>query len=275
MGYIIGSSELLSLFNSENVRICDCRFKLGASNEGRKEYEQEHLAGAVYFDLEKDLSGQVEKHGGRHPLPDLDLFKKKLESYGITNDTILVAYDGGEGSFAARFVWMLNYIGHRKVYLLNGGFRAWKDQGNPTEVNIRSYKQSEYQLHMNEFVLASYETVKEYTKKKSDDVMLIDSRESKRYAGIEEPIDTKAGHIPGAINKVWMNVLDDGYYLQTEELKELFNEIPLNKEIIVYCGSGVTASPNYIALKEAGFQNVKVYIGSFSDWISYPDNPIK
>lgn len=275
MGYIIGSSELLSLFNSENVRICDCRFKLGAPNEGRKEYEQEHLAGAVYFDLEKDLSGQVEKHGGRHPLPDLDLFKKKLESYGITNDTILVAYDGGEGSFAARFVWMLNYIGHRKVYLLNGGFRAWKDQGNPTEVNIRSYKQSVYQLHMNESVLASYETVKEYTKKKSDDVMLIDSRESKRYEGIEEPIDTKAGHIPGAINKVWMNVLDDGYYLQTEELKEIFNEISHNKEIIVYCGSGVTASPNYVALKEAGFQNVKVYVGSFSDWISYPDNPIK
>lgn len=274
MGYIMESEELLSMFDMGNIRICDCRFKLGAPDVGRNEYETEHISGAVYFDLEKDLSGQVEEYGGRHPLPNLDLFKNKLESYGINNDTILVAYDGGEGSFASRFVWLLTYMGHKKVYLLNGGYRAWKESGYSSDAHLPHYEKAEYRVQIKESVLASYQEVKDFTQKRPDDVVLIDSRETKRFLGIEEPIDKKAGHIPGAINKVWTNVLDEGYYLQAEELEETYKDISRDKEIIVYCGSGVTASPNYIALKEAGYTNVKVYVGSFSDWISYPDNPI-
>ncbi|MFJ7636952.1 sulfurtransferase [Peribacillus sp. NPDC046944] len=274
MGYIIEVEELISMSKLEDVRICDCRYKLGSPEVGGKEYEKEHITGAVYFDLEKDLSGQVEEHGGRHPLPNLVQFKNKLESYGITNDTILVAYDGGEGSFASRFVWLLSYIGHQNVYILNGGYQAWKDGGYPSDSSIPEYKQAEYRLHIHEPILASYEKVKEFSEKRPDDVVLIDSRETKRFLGIVEPIDKKAGHIPGAINKVWTNVLDGGYFLKRDELKKTFEGISGDKEIIVYCGSGVTASPNYIALKEAGFTNVKVYVGSFSDWISYPDNPI-
>ncbi|MFJ7745922.1 sulfurtransferase [Peribacillus sp. NPDC097295] len=274
MGYIMESEELLSMFNRGNIRICDCRFKLGASDMGRNEYEKEHITGAIYFDLEKDLSGKVEEHGGRHPLPNLGQFKDKLESYGITNDTILVAYDGGEGSFASRFVWLLTYMGHRKVYILNGGYRAWKERGYASDDRLPHYEPAEYHLQIRESVLASYQKVKDFTERRPDDVVLIDSRETKRFLGIEEPIDKKAGHIPGAINKVWTNVLDEGSFLQAEELKQTYKGISRDKEIIVYCGSGVTAAPNYVALKEAGFPNVKVYVGSFSDWISYPDNPI-
>ncbi|MFE4893710.1 sulfurtransferase [Peribacillus butanolivorans] len=275
MGYIMEKEELLSLLNSRDIRICDCRFQLGAPDVGYIEYEKEHIMGAVYFDLEKDLSGQVEKHGGRHPLPDLNALKEKLESNGITNETVLIAYDGGEGSFASRFVWLLSYLGHQKVFVLNGGFRAWKDAGYPLETNQSKYASADYNIDLNESVLASYQKVKEYTVKRPNDVVLIDSRESKRYQGIEEPIDKKAGHIPGAVNKVWTKVLENGYYKKSEELQLSFTDISRDKEIIVYCGSGVTASPNYIALKEAGFKDVKVYVGSFSDWISYFDNPIE
>ncbi|RRN69761.1 sulfurtransferase [Peribacillus simplex] len=275
MGYIMEKEELLPLLNSSDIRICDCRFQLGSPDAGHNEYEKDHISGAVYFDLEKDLSGQVHKHGGRHPLPDLEKFKDKLESNGISNDTVLIAYDGGEGSFASRFVWLLSYLGHQKVYVLNGGFRAWKDAGYPIDSNQTNNSTREYRIDLNETVLASFQKVKDYTMNRPDHIVLMDSRESKRYEGIEEPIDKKAGHIPGAVNKVWTNVLNNGYYKKKEDLQANFTGIGRDKEIIVYCGSGVTASPNYIALKEAGFKDVKIYVGSFSDWISYDDNPIE
>ncbi|WP_342614089.1 sulfurtransferase [Peribacillus frigoritolerans] len=275
MSLIIEKEELLPKLNSQEIRICDCRFQLGSPDTGYNEYKQDHISGAVYFDLEKDLSGQVQEHGGRHPLPDLETFKNKLESNGITNDMVLIAYDGGEGSFASRFAWLLSYLGHRKVYVLNGGFRAWRDEGYPIDSNQTKYMPSEYHIDLNDSVFASFQTVKDYTMNRPDDIVLMDSRESKRYEGIEEPIDKKAGHIPGAVNKVWTNVLENGYFKKKEDLQSNFSGIGKDKEIIVYCGSGVTASPNYIALKEAGFKDVKIYIGSYSDWISYDDNPIE
>ncbi|WP_141993528.1 sulfurtransferase [Bacillus sp. B4EP4a] len=275
MSFIFEKEELLPMLNSQDIRICDCRFQLGSPDAGYNEYKKDHISGAVYFDLEKDLSGQVQEHGGRHPLPDLETFKNKLESNGITNDTVLIAYDGGEGSFASRFVWLLSYLGHQKVFVLNGGFRAWRDNGYPIDSNQTKYVPTEYHIDLNESVFASFQTVKDYTMNRPDDLVLMDSRESKRYEGIEEPIDKKAGHIPGAVNKVWTNVLENGYFKKKEDLQSSFTGIGKDKEIIVYCGSGVTASPNYIALKEAGFKDVKIYIGSFSDWISYDDNPIE
>ncbi|MGE7905749.1 sulfurtransferase [Peribacillus sp. NPDC094092] len=275
MSFIIEKEELLPMLNSQDIRICDCRFKLGSPDAGYNEYKKDHISGAVYFDLEKDLSGQVQEHGGRHPLPDLETFKGKLESNGISNDTVLIAYDGGEGSFASRFVWLLSYLGHQKVFVLNGGIRAWKDDGYPIDSDQTKYVPTEYHIALNESVFASFQSVKDYTMNTPDDIVLIDSRESKRYEGIEEPIDKKAGHIPGAVNKVWTNVLENGYFKKKEDLQSNFTGIGKDKEIIVYCGSGVTASPNYIALKEAGFKDVKIYIGSFSDWISYDDNPIE
>ncbi|MFY0781919.1 sulfurtransferase [Peribacillus simplex] len=275
MGYIMEKEELLPLLDSSDIRICDCRFRLGSPDAGFNEYQKDHISGAVYFDLEKDLSGQVQEHGGRHPLPDLETFKNKLESNGITNDTVLVAYDGGEGSFASRFVWLLSYLGHQKVHVLNGGYRAWKDADYPIDSNQTNYIQTQYHIDLNQTVFASFQKVKDYTMNRVDHVVLMDSRESKRYEGIEEPIDKKAGHIPGAVNKVWSNVLENGYYKKKEDLRANFSSIGMDKEIIVYCGSGVTASPNYIALKEAGYKDVKIYIGSFSDWISYDENPIE
>ncbi|MFJ7754061.1 sulfurtransferase [Peribacillus muralis] len=275
MSYIIDKEKLLPLLTSNDIRFCDCRFRLGVPEAGRSEYDQDHIPGAVYFDLEKDLSGPVQIHGGRHPLPDLSTLKGKLEAYGITNDTALVAYDGGDGSYASRFAWLLSYLGHRDVKVLDGGYAAWKEAGYPIDSSLPEYPSTDYRIELNEAVFASYEKVKGYTLYRPDDIVLVDSRELKRYQGIEEPIDKKAGHIPGAVNKLWTKVLDNGHFKKKEELQANFSDISRDKEIIVYCGSGVTASPNFIALKEAGFKHVKIYIGSFSDWISYGDNPVE
>ena len=128
---------------------------------------------------------------------------------------------------------------------------------------------------MNAELIAATEEVKAFVKNQQDEIILIDSREEKRYLGLEEPIDKKAGHIPGAINKPWMEGLRSGQYIPAAEQKQRFSDVDPDKEIIVYCGSGVTATPNFLALKEAGFEKVKLYVGSFSDWISYDENKIE
>ncbi|RFU64074.1 sulfurtransferase [Peribacillus saganii] len=273
MKYFIEAETLLQWLEKKNVRVADCRFRLGHREYGRSEYEKEHIPRAAFFDIEKDLSAPKQEHGGRHPLPDILEFKSKLEAAGISNDTIVVGYDNGEGSFASRFLWMMNYIGHTDTYVLDGGFSAWKHKGYPTDAEQAVFEPGNFSISLDNSIYASYEEVKQAVEQRTDTI-LIDSREEKRYLGIEEPIDAKAGHIPGAINKDWIQGFQNGHFLAGTEQKQRFTELDPNKEIIVYCGSGITAAPNYIALKEAGFKKVKVYAGSFSDWISYPENPI-
>ncbi|PLS16293.1 sulfurtransferase [Bacillus sp. M6-12] len=274
MKYFIEAETLLEWLEKKNVRLVDCRFQLGQQAYGQAEYEKEHIPGAAFFDIEKDLSSPKQKHGGRHPLPDFHDFKTKLEAAGISNETIIVAYDNGEGSFASRFLWMMNYIGHTDTYLLNGGFSVWKEKGYPTDAEKAVFKPGTFSIAIDNSIYASYEEVKQAVEQ-GKDAILIDSREEKRYLGIEEPIDAKAGHIPGAINEVWTKGFQNGRFLPESKQKQRFAELDPNKQIIVYCGSGITAAPNYIALKEAGFPKVKVYTGSFSDWISYPENQIE
>ena len=258
----------------ENTRVVDCRFKLGNPDEGRLLYDQGHIPGAVFFDLEKDLSGTVEEHGGRHPLPETSRFKEKLQHAGIDNETTIVVYDGKEGAFASRMWWLLKYVGHEKVFILNGGFDAWEKSGYPTDDSVPHYQQTNYITHENRDMLASYEEVEEIALKGTASAVLIDSRESRRYLGIEEPIDRIPGHIPTAINKPWMEGFEEGFFKPSAEQEKRFKDLDRDQPIIVYCGSGVTATPNYIALKEAGFKNVRLYAGSYSDWVSYLENPV-
>jgi thiosulfate/3-mercaptopyruvate sulfurtransferase len=270
----VDSGWLHEHLGDENTIVVDCRFKLGASEEGRLLYERSHISGAVYFDLEKDMSGPVQEHGGRHPLPQTISFKERLQDAGIDNETTVVVYDGKEGAFASRLWWLLKYVGHEKVYILNGGFDAWEKGGYLTDNTVPHYPKTNYTINENEDMLASYEEVKEIALKGSGSAVLIDSRESKRYMGIEEPIDRVPGHIPTAVNKPWMEGLEDGYFKSRAEQEKRFAEQDPNRPIIVYCGSGVTATPNYIALKEAGFKDVRLYAGSYSDWVSYKENPV-
>lgn len=274
MKYLAEKEWVLSKLDDSNIRIADCRFKLGSPDEGHSLYNHSHIPHAVYFDLEKDLSGPVREHGGRHPLPDPAQLKKVLEKAGISRDTTVIAYDGGEGAFAARFWWLLRYLGHEKVFVLNGGYKEWAESDYPLTKEVPSMERADFKIDLQPDILASYEEVKGVAVNQ-DSAVLIDSREEKRYLGQEEPIDKKAGHIPGAINKVWLEAYKNGRFKDTEEQENRFAGMDKNKPIIVYCGSGVTAAPNFLALKEAGYKDVKLYAGSFSDWISYDSNKIE
>jgi thiosulfate/3-mercaptopyruvate sulfurtransferase len=273
--YVKDKEWLMKNLTESKVRIVDCRFSLANPERGRTEYLQGHISGAVYFDLEKDLSSPVQVHGGRHPMPILEELIVKLENAGIDENTTVIAYDNGEGAFAARFWWLLHFLGHEKVFVLDGGFNRWASANYPVTEDILAFEKAEFHFHIQPELLATTDEVKEVVEKKFDSKILIDSREEKRYKGLEEPIDKKAGHIPGAINFPWMEGLSGSQYKQAEEQRQRFSNIDPSKQIIVYCGSGVTAVPNYLALKEAGFEKVKLYIGSFSDWISYEGNKIE
>ncbi|HFJ9440159.1 TPA: sulfurtransferase [Bacillus albus] len=258
----------------ENVRIIDCRFDLANPNWGREKYEEEHIPRALYFDLNLDLSSPVKEHGGRHPLPNIEEFADKLSQAGIDEHTIVIAYDSQAGANASRLWWLLNYVGHEKVYILDGGFPTWKENGLPVTKEIPVVKRKAFKENVQDHMLITMETVKENIHAGAD-VTLIDSREPKRYAGVEELVDPKAGHIPTAVNYFWKDgILQSGQFKNEVQQQERFQNLAKDKETIVYCGSGVTACPNILALKLAGFQNVKLYAGSWSDWISYPENQI-
>lgn len=275
MEYVVNQEWLLEQLANKDVKIVDCRFSLSKPDEGERLYNESHIPGAYYFDLEKQLSAPVSKHGGRHPLPDIEQFRREIEQAGIDNTKTVVAYDGGEGAFASRFWWLLTYIGHDKVYVLNGGYKGWVDAGYPTTKEVPKPESAQYKVSIRKEMLATYDEVKEIVANKKKSPILIDSREKARYLGKEEPIDKIPGHIPGAIHKFWAEGLENGFFKGSEEQKKRFAELDQKEPIIVYCGSGVTATPNYIALKIAGYQNVKLYAGSYSDWVSYSDNPVE
>ncbi|PFJ12110.1 sulfurtransferase [Bacillus cereus] len=258
----------------ENVRIIDCRFDLTNPNWGREKYEEEHIPHALYFDLNLELSSPVTEHGGRHPLPHIEEFADKLSQAGIDEHTTVIAYDSQAGANASRLWWLLSYIGHEKVYILDGGFPAWKANGLHTTTEIPVVARKTFKANIQDHMLVTMEMVRENIHIGAD-VTLIDSREPKRYAGVEELVDPKAGHIPTAVNHFWKDgILESGQFKNEAQQQERFQNLSKDKETIVYCGSGVTACPNVVALKLAGFQNVKLYAGSWSDWISYPENQI-
>lgn len=274
MNFTVNKEWLVEHLNNQQVKIVDCRFELGNPDKGVKLYQESHIPGAFYFDLEKQLSAPVSKHGGRHPLPDTACFKLEIEKAGIDNTKTVVAYDDGEGQFASRFWWLLTYMGHENVYVLNEGFKGWRAADYPTTKEAPKFESAKFKVNLQKEMLASYDEVKEIVADKKESPVLIDSRDKARYFGEIEPIDKVPGHIPGAIHKFWAESLEQGSFKNKEEQKKRFADLDQKEPIIVYCGSGVTAAPNYIALKMAGFQNVKLYAGSYSDWVSYDENPV-
>ncbi|SFJ00375.1 thiosulfate/3-mercaptopyruvate sulfurtransferase [Thermoflavimicrobium dichotomicum] len=270
---IISPEWLLHHLDDPDVIIIDCRFTLGQPEAGFKAYQQQHLPGAFHLDLEKDLSGPITDHGGRHPLPNPQKIAKTFENMGIDEQKHVIAYDDQQGAMAARLWWLLQYLGHSKVSILDGGWSKWIELGYPTTTIQPEAKPTTFTPHLHQELLAEMEEIRQ--KLHHPDTILVDSRDERRYRGEYEPMDPIAGHIPGARNYFWQEVLQkQGEWKKTSELEKHFQALPKDKEIIVYCGSGVTATPNFLALKQAGYKRVKLYAGSWSDWISYPDNPI-
>jgi thiosulfate/3-mercaptopyruvate sulfurtransferase len=265
---------LESNYLNENVRIIDCRFKLGEPLYGIEAYKENHIPGAIYFDLEKELSGEVKKHGGRHPLPNIEDFIRKLEQSGIENNTTVIVYDDGEGAFAARCWWLLKYIGHNDAFILNGGYKGWKKQNLPVTDEVIAFSLKKYHPQVQNDLIATVEEVRKISRQEREGV-LIDSRARDRYLGLTEPIDKIPGHIPGAVNHEWTEALDEGSFLPREEQQKRWEGLDRDMPIIVYCGSGVTATPNILSLWVAGYQNAKLYPGSYSDWISYEEHEVE
>jgi thiosulfate/3-mercaptopyruvate sulfurtransferase len=275
MKYIVNPEWVFNHLENNDVRVIDCRFDLNNPQKGFNGYLEGHIPGALYFDLEKDLSGSIGLHGGRHPMPDITDFKDKLSAAGIDQTVTVVVYDDQGGPFASRFVWMLSYLGHEKVHLLNGGFSAWVGHDYQISTEIPAVAKKEFQPSFKPEILATIDEVKGKLHQQ-ETTIIIDSREGKRYQGLNEPIDKIAGHIPSAVNYFWKDVIEKSeMWKAAEGHAEWFKGLPVEKEIIVYCGSCVTACPNFILLKEAGYQHVKLYAGSWSDWISYENNPIE
>ncbi|MDQ0046719.1 thiosulfate/3-mercaptopyruvate sulfurtransferase [Paenibacillus polymyxa] len=282
MKSIVSKRWLLARLYEPDMIIVDCRSLLGQAGAGRTQFNEDHIPGAVHFDLEEDLTAPLGKHGGRHPLPDVDTLAGRLSRAGINAASRIVAYDDQGGMMASRFWWLLRYLGHEQVYVLEEGYSAWKEAKFPVTADQPIRIPSTFVANIQPQMLTS---MKEVRRISEDSVpvgayfgfspILIDSRERPRYLGLEEPIDQAAGHIPGAVNFFWKDVLDEkGTFKNAEQLKQHFSALDQDAEIIVYCGSGVSACPNVLALNEAGFSNVRLYPGSWSDWISYEENPV-
>jgi thiosulfate/3-mercaptopyruvate sulfurtransferase len=273
MRSIVSMEFVRGRLDSPETVIVDCRFVLGDPEAGRKSYEEDHIPGAVYLDLEQDLSGPKRSHSGRHPLPDPGLLARKLGSVGIDPSKRVIAYDNQGGAMASRLWWLLQYLGHKEVYIMDGGYSRWKSAGCPVTDRTPTPQPAIFNAVIQDDMVVGMEEVR--NRLGDGGMALLDSREEPRYKGLTEPIDPVAGHIPGAVNYFWKEGLDsEGCWKSAELQKGRFEAVDPGKQIIVYCGSGVTACPNIIALKEAGFPNVKLYAGSWSDWISYPENPV-
>ncbi|NJK52796.1 MAG: sulfurtransferase [Leptolyngbyaceae cyanobacterium SU_3_3] len=246
------------------VTIVDCRFDLMQPDLGRQQYALGHLPGAYYLDLNRDLSSPVGKHGGRHPLPEVMALAAKFSEMGITDSTQVVVYDNSRFAFAARLWWLLRFLGHDRVSVLDGGFAAWQMAGHRVTTVLPDRRPAAFVPRPQLDWIVDIAEVK--AKQNRSDVLLIDSREPERYRGEREPIDPIAGHIPGAVNYPWQAVTNAaGFLIQDDR----WSDARSSTEILVYCGSGVTACVNLLALEIAGIKTGRLYAGSWSDWCSY------
>jgi len=273
--FIISPPSLNERLDDPQVVIVDCRFALADPQQGYQQYQTSHIPGAYYLDLNQDLSAPVQRHGGRHPLPDPQNIAAKLAAIGVRfGETLVVAYDDSRFAFAARLWWLLRYLGHDRVAVLDGGWSAWQSQGYPVTDEIPTPQPGQFVPQVRSDWVVDMNSVK--TQKELPEVALVDSRARDRYLGENEPIDPIAGHISGAINYPWQEVTNaQGYLHSPDQQKQRWQDLQDKSDIIVYCGSGVTACVNLLSLEIAGVEKGKLYAGSWSDWCSYLSEPSK
>ncbi|MCQ6561793.1 sulfurtransferase [Paenibacillus mendelii] len=258
----------------DGIVIADVRFSPKDSGYGREVYERHHLPGAVFVDFKADLTDPPQEHGGRSPLPTPERLAELFGRLGIDRLTPVVVYEDGNGPAASRLWWILKYLGHDAVYVLDGGYSAWTEAGLPVTDELPAPVHRTFEPSLRTELLVDVDRVRAASSGESAAV-LIDSRDANQYRGLEAPFDPVAGHIPGAVNFFWKDGLTvDGTWKSAAELREHFRGVDPSEDIFVYCGSGISATPNVLALEEAGFRNVKLYAGSWSDWISYEGNLI-
>ncbi|NQS92372.1 MAG: sulfurtransferase [Chloroflexi bacterium] len=274
---IISAEDLNKNLNNPNWTIFDCRFDFDEPERAAREYLEGHIPGAIYADLDRELSSEViPRKSGRHPLPDSQVLANRLSSWGVGDGVQVVVYDNKGGGLAGRLWWLLRWLGHEDVAVLDGDWNAWKNGNYPVETGDVDVKTKTFNAIEHPEYIADSNYVDEI--REDPDFLLLDARSAERYWGINETIDSKAGHIPGAITAPYSENLDEnGFFLDPAQLKERFQDllegIPA-ENVVVYCGSGVTAIHNIIAMVAAGYPMPKLYPGSWSEWIVDPDRPI-
>jgi thiosulfate/3-mercaptopyruvate sulfurtransferase len=276
-GPLIDVDTLTRHLGSADWIVVDCRFTLTDPSAGRAAYERGHIPGARYAHLDHDLARAPDAAEGRHPLPDPDGFATTLGNWGIGRDHTVVAYDEASGAIAARLWWLLQWLGHERCAVLDGGFAAWADAGRPIEQEPPTVVPQRYEggRARRDDVVATDAVA---ARQAAGD-LLVDARAAPRYRGEQEPIDPVAGHVPGALNRPFSaNLASGGRFRTAAELRPEFVELLGGRDpsrLIAMCGSGVTACHLLLALAVAGLPGGRLYAGSWSEWIRSPARPIK
>src|SRR5262245_28213269 len=272
---LIDTAVLAANLGDPSLAIVDCRFDLMDTGAGERAYAEGHIPGAVYAHVDRDLSGATTGTNGRHPLPPVEAFVATLGRLGIDASLQVVVYDQDSGGFASRLWWMLRWLGHDNVALLDGGFAKWTAEGRPTTPGVEVRTRRVFVPHIQSRMVVNAGEVANAAVSK--DWRLIDARAPERFRGEIAPIDKVAGHIPGAINVPFLeNLGATGTFKPAAELAERFHKavgsVPTD-HVVVYCGSGVTACQNLLAMEHAGLHGARLYAGSWSEWSSDPSRP--
>ena len=273
---LISATELANHGANPDWLLVDCRFDLTKPDAGEAAYRAGHLPKAIYAHLDRDLSSPITPTSGRHPLPDADKFAATLSRWGVSKTTQVVAYDADTGAYAARLWWLLRWVGHRAVAVLDGGFKAWSAAGLPTTTEVPARTATRFEARANREAWMDVQEVAEHVRR--SDWRLLDARGPERYAGEVEPIDTVGGHVPGARNHPFAtNLGDDARFVAPEELRARYERSQdgvADDHTIVMCGSGVTACHLMLGLEVAGKPGARLYAGSWSEWIRDPSRGI-
>lgn len=282
---LITPRQLAARLEDRDVAVIDCRFDLARPQWGREAYASARIPHALYAHLDHDLSGKIAPSTGRHPLPPIDEMAARLGKWGIDAQVQVVAYDQGSGAHAARLWWLLRWLGHTRVAVLDGGLAAWQEERLPLDATPLSDSRERPGRHFDprpdpEMMVSTTQLAELIATGQiaRADVVLVDARSADRFAGRNETIDPVAGHIPGARNHPFGDNLDTtGRFRDRGSLRERFAKtlegVPPDAAICM-CGSGVTACHNLLAMEVAGLQGARLYAGSWSEWIRDPNRPI-
>ena len=273
---LISVADLAGHLDDPNWVICDCRHDLADTTTGRRAYAESHIPGARFLHLDEDLSAPLTGRNGRHPLPDPEKFGRRLGELGISNTSQVVAYDASGGFYAARLWWMLRWAGHEAAAVLDGGWQAWIKAGHPVTAQLPSIKAAGFTPRCRTDLARDAGSIVANLGKPGP--LLLDARSPDRFRGENETLDPVGGHIPGAANRFFkLNLETDGRFKSATILRREFNELLGNNapgDVAHYCGSGVTACHNLLAMEIAGLSGSRLYPGSWSEWVADPSRPI-
>ena len=271
---LISVADLAQHFDDPAFVIFDCRHELTNPEFGSKAYAESHIRNARFAHLDRNLAAPLTGHNGRHPLPDPKIFADWLGRMGVSNDKQVIGYDNAGGVYASRLWWMLRWMGHRSVAVLDGGWQAWLAAGQPVAAEVPVPKAARFTGSPQMSPVDANYVLKNL---QSPDMVLIDARANDRYHGQNETIDPVGGHIPGARNRFFKdNLTPQGFFKSPEQLREDFKPFVGNgspEKIVSQCGSGVTACHNLLAMEIAGLKGGRLYAGSWSEWIADPSRP--